>query len=180
MRLCNSTRLGDLMRSGDFQIVADGMDVTMLDDFRIGLHLEEPFRTLKAPVNLNAEEPPTSEIRSLFSQGLRRGEWGLGTSLERISLSRGLIGFMNTRSKYARLGLELMCSSWIIAPGFGAAEAANIVFEMHAYSDLLGFRAEECYAFIFLFELDEPIGGDIRQYSARFPLYPRSLASESD
>jgi deoxycytidine triphosphate deaminase len=152
----------------------------MLDDFRIGLHMQDSIRTLSGAVDLSLEEAPVSETRSLYTGGMRRGEWGLGMSLERISLSRRLIGFMNTRSKYARLGLELMCSSWMVAPGFGALEAANIVFEIHASSDLVGFRADECYAYIFLCELDEPMEGESRNYSTRFPLDLQAPTGEEE
>jgi hypothetical protein len=142
----------------------------MLDDFRIGLHIRDEIRVIQSCVDLSQVTTPECQTRSIFSEGMRRGEWALGLSVEEISLSRRLVGFMNTRSKYARLGLELMRSSWLVAPGFGEVEPTTIVFELRAYTDLCGFRVDECYAYLLLFELHHGIEGDTRDYIKRFPL----------
>ncbi|HEY2070160.1 MAG TPA: hypothetical protein VGG48_11450 [Rhizomicrobium sp.] len=95
---------------------------------------------------------------------------------------------MNTRSKYARLGLEMMQSSWFAAPSFGADEPTPIVFEMQAHRRIEGFSEDEPYAFVMLFALEKPLRLDGRAYNTRFPFHagmegpvPRMKASaESD
>ncbi|ABD09184.1 hypothetical protein RPB_4501 [Rhodopseudomonas palustris HaA2] len=157
------------MELGDLRIVADENRIVFLDDFRIGLRLQNRLQQIEGPINLSQDSPPAAIERPLAPRGMMRGEWGLAFSVERLSVSERLIGFLNTRSKYARLGLETMGSSWLIAPGFGYNDPTSVVFEVIAHNDLTGFSSHISYAYTMFFELDHPVRLDGRSYGGRFP-----------
>lgn len=171
MKLCYGERLAHLRRSGELRIECDDGAI-MLDDFRIGLRLGPVIRSITGPVDLSDPSPPTTTDHPTTGFRLDRGMWCLARSRERIGLSERLIGIMNTRSKFARLGLELACSSWIIAPGFGMGEPTSLVFEMHAATSLHGFTETDCYGFFFVMECDQPVvdATTPKSYGDRFPL----------
>lgn len=85
-------------------------------------------------------------------------------------LPRNIFGIINTRSKYARLGLELARSSTFVIPGFGAERPSPIVFEITVPHSIQGLRAREAYGFLLLFEADFEIATESAAYINRFPL----------
>lgn len=167
MRLCSKRKLDELLQRGQLSIVSEA-PVIFLDGFRIGLRAQDLLETPEGTVDLQKGETP-KKSRALSERGMARGEWGLGRSIEKLSFGPTLIGFMNTRSKYARLGLEMMGSSWIVAPGFGGENPTEIIFEMTAHNDLRGFRTDESYVSLMVFELDESVVSERRVYGNRFP-----------
>ncbi len=58
---------------------------------------------------------------------LKPGELILGKTLERIRLSDDVIGFMDGRSRFARLGLAIHVTSSIIQPGSNLRQILEIV-----------------------------------------------------
>ena len=171
MKLCNENSIRAMIESGELRIESEHNDIIFLDDFRLGLRLLDQASFAEGTADLSkANESPLSTF-SLSQEGLGAGQFALGKSAEKISLPSHILGFMNTRSKYARLGLELLQSSWLAAPGFGNGHPTPIVFEMQARRRITGFSQSEPYAFLMLFALDEPLRLDGRMYHMRFPLY---------
>jgi deoxycytidine triphosphate deaminase len=169
MKLCNRDDIRSHIDGGDLRVAVACGDVVFLDEFRIGLRLRDCVSSLDGDIDLGGRQPPLRSF-SLKERGLPAHQLILGQSVEEFSIPAGLIGFMNTRSKYARLGLEMMQSSWFMAPGFGQDRPTPVVFEMRSEKPICGFSEEEPYAFLMLFALARPVALDGRDFGSRFPL----------
>jgi deoxycytidine triphosphate deaminase len=175
MKLCNSQRIHHLLECGELRIDAGHRTFCLLDDFRVGLRVRDEVQLIVGPVDLMTPKATPTTRRSLAAEGMQPHEWVLGFSLERFSVSSRLFGFVNTRSKYARLGLEMVGSSWLVAPGFGQTEPTSIVFEMTARNRMVNFSEDLPFAYMMLFELDQPVLLDGRTYNDRFPFDQNEL-----
>lgn len=61
---------------------------------------------------------------------LRQGDFVLGSSLERISVSASLAAIVCTLSHIARFGLSATSGSLLVRPGFGIGSPAALTFEL--------------------------------------------------
>jgi hypothetical protein len=169
MRLCDRARLQQLIDSGALLLEGKSGAPTHLDDFRIGLHLDDSVQMIIGECDLSLGCANNLEEVSLSTHGLKPGDWCLGRSVERLALSGALLGVINTRSRYARLGLEMVGSSWLVAPGFGISSPTSIVFEIRAHAHLKKFADNIPYAYIAIFELNAPLAVTEKNYPLRFP-----------
>ncbi len=141
-----------------------------LDDYRIGLSLQDRYSTVQGTVLLG--ETPPIETRSLYELPLEKDSWGLGYSEQAVSTPLNVFGLMHTRSKFARVGLDMMSSSSYVAPGFGSEEPAHIVFEITARTkiDLSAVRGVPIVSMIlFSFSSAADPVLSANDYTKRFP-----------
>lgn len=166
MKLCSRRRIEQLIFNGDIHF---GNQLPLfLDDVRVGMRLNDVVFEI-ASARLSDKVRPALRQRSIAATGMKRGDWVIGTSVEVIGLSGRVCGFVNTRSKFARYGLEMVGSSWFVAPGFGRQAPTSIVFEITAKTDLSGFDDTTSYAYILFFELEMPVELTEKNYGDRFP-----------
>ena len=171
MRLCSKKRILELMRENQFRLanIADHREI-FLDDFRIGFRLRETILEIEGPVDLSDIERTVHRRHSLDDTTLLAGKLYLGISREEISLPANVLGIINTRSTYARVGLEMARSSLIIAPGFGIPVPTPLVFEITTLVDITGLSSSARYAFASLFELPENVEVTSVDYWSIYPL----------
>lgn len=171
MKPCTKHRVLELIREGCIGLrnVSDYASV-FLDDVRMGLHLRKELLEITGPVDLSAREQVSCRRLSIADMSLMPGYLYLGVSREEISLPRNIIGILNTRSKYARLGLELARSSVYVIPGFGGGNPTPIVFEIVVPVEVKGLSPDVPYGFLTFFELDDAIREIETDHSSRFPL----------
>jgi hypothetical protein len=160
-----------MIASGDLKILSGERDaVDFLDDLRVGLHLARVLHRIEGPVDLRSRHAKTTSLALTPDLTLEAGRLYLAATEERIALSDRLFGFLSTRSKYARLGLELVQSSTWVIPGFGAEAPAPLVFEIAPRVPLRGLVPDEAYGFLLLFLLEEKVSLAPENYGVRFPL----------
>jgi hypothetical protein len=171
MRLCHRDELLWLMSEGKLDIgLDDGAEPVFLDEHRLGLRIGRVYR-LSGEVDLQSRRRPCAELVDLGYEPLLPGTHYLGVSRERISLGGGYVSTIHTRSRYARLGLELLGSSNFIVPGFGTTRSTPIVFEISAALTTRGFSRDDCYAFLLVYKVDAPRQTrNFNQYFRRFPI----------
>jgi len=126
MKLCNRDDIRSHIDGGDLRVAVACGDVVFLDEFRIGLRLRDCVSSLDGDIDLGGRQPPLRSF-SLKERGLPAHQLILGQSVEEFSIPAGLIGFMNTRSKYARLGNPNGTIATLLTPGYRAARSV-IVF----------------------------------------------------
>jgi hypothetical protein len=172
MRLCRRDELRWLLAQGKLGMeLENGSEPVFLDEHRLGLRIGTVYR-LSGEVNLQSRSRPRVELVDLTHDPLTPGTRYLGLSRERISLGDGYVSTIHTRSRYARLGLELLGSSNFIVPGFGTTGSSPIVFEMSVALTTHGFSVEDCYAFLLVYEVDAPRQSrNFNQYIRRFPIH---------
>jgi deoxycytidine triphosphate deaminase len=126
---------------------------------------------IKGPVDLTSQQL-AQQYHVFNTEGgtLEPGYFYLGVSRERFTLPRNVYGLINTRSKYARRGLELARSSTFVIPGFGMAEPSPLVFEITVPYAVNGLTSNEPYGFLLLFETDFEVPAEVGSYSDRFPM----------
>jgi len=101
----------------------------------VDLRLGNTFRLLKPSrkpiiVSNNATYPRTfSDLISVGGSGLKllSKQLVLGTTLERLTLSDKLVGWIQGRSRFARMGLSVHVSSSFIQPGSDNVQVLEIV-----------------------------------------------------
>lgn len=170
--LCHRERILGLIADGALAILGnDSLAAAFLDDFRIGLRLRDEMVEIKGPVDLTSQ-PSVQQCHVFNTEGgiLEPGHFYLGVSREKFRLPRNVYGLINTRSKYARRGLELARSSTFVIPGFGMVEPSPLVFEITVPHVLNGLTANDPYGFLLLFETDFEIATEIGSHSDRFPM----------
>lgn len=95
-------------------------------DLHLGEHLTG-FPLAETPMGIaDPENPPIMEPRAWRHDGdfgdhylLKYGEMVLGTTLERVTITRGYIGQIEGRSSLGRLGLFVHITAGYIDPGWG-------------------------------------------------------------
>lgn len=100
----------------------------------VDLHLGNMFRILKAqekifPVTEDAHAETISEIVGVPEGGffaLRPGQTVLGITLEKITLSPDLCGWVEGRSRFARIGLGVHITSGFVQPGIANHQVLEI------------------------------------------------------
>lgn len=179
MRLCDRVEIARLVESGEIAIAADdGEGPTFLDEHRLGLHLDGLFR-LDGEVDLAQSQSASVVPLQVDNAHLEPGSFYLGVSRERFRLGRGFAASLHTRSRYARLGLEVLGSSNFVVPGFGTTGPAPLVFEISVRRLTKGLDAMTAYCFLLLYHLDWPRETpNLGDYRNRFPLRSRHTDRE--
>jgi len=90
--------------------------------------------------------------------------------MEEFSLPDNIMAIVYTRSKYARIGLEMVRSSVFVIPGFGRTTPTPIVFEISTSVEVTNLTSDEKYAFLLFYELTNGIELTASDYKTRFPL----------
>jgi deoxycytidine triphosphate deaminase len=149
---------------------AQPAESSFLDDLRIGLRLSEEILEIGGPVDISCQPDAANYQRHKLNRvHLMPGRFYLGTSRETFSIPNNIMGVLNTRSKYARLGLELARFSVYVAPGFGADEPASFVFEISPSVEIKGLSPDIPYGLLLLFEFEDQGIVANRKYSSCFP-----------
>jgi deoxycytidine triphosphate deaminase len=84
------------------------------------------------------------------------GELYLFQTVEEISLSNKIFGFLHTRSALARLGINSVGSSYYVAPGYGRGVPSSFVLEVTSVKTVINLPIEDPIAGLVLFESATP------------------------
>jgi len=176
MNLCNKARVLELVNENEIKVRnVSSVENSFLDDFRIGLKLRGNIWEVIGPVNIGDLTKIKSRELALAETTLETRKLYLGVSQAEFGLSEKILGIITTRSTYARLGLEMARSSFVVVPGFGKTNPTPIVFEMMASHEMAGLSASECYATLSLFEITCSIKIEDIDY---WQIYPLNLLKE--
>lgn len=170
MRPLTKERALQLIRDGHIVVgnVTNYEDV-FLDSLRIGLRLRSQLIEILNPVDLNALDQVKWNRLPLSETTLIPNHFYLAISREEFSLPFNVMGMLNTRSKFARFGLDLAKSSVYVTPGFGNGKPAPFVFEISSPIEIRGLSTDVPYGFMTLFELDFESENGSDRYDNRFP-----------
>ena len=125
MRAVDERRFTELVRDASIAHVG----CKYLDQIKIGLSVQPTARSLPPIVDV-AKGVADSPVVDLRVDPLLPGTLYLLESAEAISLPSFIFGFMHTRSRFARLGIDFLRSSTYVAPSFGGGIPSKIVFEV--------------------------------------------------
>lgn len=139
-----------------------------LDGLKIGLRIN--LCALRLPQELSVSKPGDYEKVDLSHGMLTRGEVYLARTCEQIAVSSRVVGFLHTRSRWARLGLDCLGSSNYLSPGFGAGKPTPIVLELKPSITLRNADFNEPVAALILFHLSAPVRSGLQDHRSRFPL----------
>lgn len=172
MHLCHRDEVMSLAMTGGLKIeVTDRAEPIFLDEHRLGLRVAE-LRKLCGEIDLTSDAIPHTRVVDLTHEVLLPGRRYLGITRERIALGEGYVATIHTRSRYARIGLELLGSSNFIVPGFGTTQDTPIVLEVSVALPTSGVNSEECYGFLLIFRVDSPREWpNLNEYHRRFPIW---------
>lgn len=110
------------------------IDLTLGNKLRV-------FKSKSSELKVIEEDIDYKEITKLinFSKGylLNPGELVLGITNEKITLSESICGWLNSRSRYARIGLMSHISAPFIAPGVSNKQVLEIFNAGHHKIKLL-------------------------------------------
>ncbi len=164
MRLLKKNDILKYLNDGTIDI----SDLSFLDDFRIGLSLSGTYYKLTEPIVLSNLPETKSEIlcKDTF---FTKNNLYLLESQQHLRISDNIIGVIQTRSKFARLGLELAQSSLVIMPSFGMKEFTPLIFEFSPRVNISGITTDEFYGYFLLFEIDSMNSQEEKDYKSRFP-----------
>lgn len=116
-------------------LVVDQLCVGSIRPGSIILHLAENFIFLKrnvGVVDVSKEETyPETELKTCGADGivLAPGGFVLGSTKERVGLSKKITGHLSNISGLARLGLNVAGSTHV-APGFGSTASQQLTLEI--------------------------------------------------
>lgn len=171
MRLLKKAELLKLIENKELVIESSlSSENLFLDELRFGLTIDEIIE-LKGEVDLQhftSVETSSVNIDSLIIYPER---FYIGITNQKFGLPNNLIGFIYTRSMYARVGIEFVQSSNMIIPGFGMSKSTPIILEIQSNLTTRGFTKNDIYCFVLFFEVDEAIDSNVKiDYTSRFPL----------
>lgn len=157
--------------------------ILFLDDLRIGLRMRQFLLQVdNAVVDLSMAERPDNAIKvkklALEETVLMPGLLYIAITQEEFRLPSDVLGWIYTRSKYARVGFNAVASSRVIIPGYGQTRPTPLVLELSVLRPTVGLKTDEAYAFLLLFELDEPTVVYKKDYWNRFPYTLDSVLRE--
>jgi len=151
----------------------------------VGLKIEESIwvnNTPKIPLRLRdilLRAPDKIDLHSSTESGwtctrlidgLQRDYFYVGITRERFSIPLNVIGLIHTDSRIARCGLDVLKSSWYVAPGFGLDKPLPLVLEIDARVNLVGIDDNIVVAGLILLESDEYFQNSLNEHATRFPL----------
>lgn len=171
MEICTKDRVVAMLSDGRLGLSGgENAEALFLDDVRIGLRLRDKLLEVRSARKPRSMDSARKRELYVAEATLRPGRLYLGLSREELWLPPNVMGLLYTRSKYARLGLNMMGSSVFVIPGFGGGTPTPIAFELSVLVRMRGLTASERYAFLVLYELSGSVstGGDV--YRRRFPL----------
>jgi deoxycytidine triphosphate deaminase len=170
MRLCDRAEVSRMIDSGHLVIDSTSAAVAFLDEHRIALHIAQLYE-VDGDVDLSAQDPPPGRWLGIESAKLTPGGFYLGITRERLALGPGTAASLHTRSRYARLGLEMLGSSNFVVPGFGTAGPAPLVFEVSVQRPTYGLSPDAAYCFALIYEVSMPRREpNTSDYNDRFPI----------
>lgn len=149
--LVDEMRFRTLCEAGDIRHVG----CQFLSSAKIGLSVAD--QVLRAPAALEKLTESTADWAQLDLRTavLERGAFYLAQTIERISISSRIMGFLHTRSQWARVGLDCLGTSTFVAPEFGQGQPKPFVLELRPLVSLRLPR-NSVLAGLVLFELDKP------------------------
>jgi deoxycytidine triphosphate deaminase len=172
MNLLSKTEIYDLIKDGSFLISStkENNQINFLDDIRLGLSVEKLFEVEPEVDLLNVDKTQKKEI-TINPIKLQKSNFYLGISGEKFSLPNNVIGLINTRSKYARIGIDVVNSSFLVIPGFGNSTPTPIVFEITTQTNINNFVIGDYYAYAIFFQIDNNVNLNSieKEYEKRFP-----------
>lgn len=140
-----------------------------LDEIRIGLTISN---LIELPNKINFKSPPDSNPNELNTKNctLEKGKYYLGITEEKLSFPNNILGIINTRSKFARIGLETVSSSWFVIPNFGIDNPTPIILEVKTFVDLYNVDFSSPVSYLLLFQIENQISkSKQKNYLDRFP-----------
>jgi len=115
------------------EIIIDPYDVKKVGPASIDLTLGNTFRvfkTIHAPVELTSDEFDVTAISDVVevekSMTLQSGQAVLGITIEKITLPQNICGWLEGRSRFARVGLMVHISSGFIQPGISNKQVLEL------------------------------------------------------
>lgn len=171
MKLVTKSRFYELVNQGEIGIGENNSKQSFfLDDIRFGLSLREEVTQINSPVDFDADEKKLRLTKfRIGEKPLVPNKFYLASSEEEIFLPNNIMGYINTRSKFARLGFELARSSVYVIPGFGGRKPTPFIFEITVPVEIYGLKQGIPYGFLLLFEFEENISTIEKSYLDRFP-----------
>jgi deoxycytidine triphosphate deaminase len=170
MHLCDRSDVLKLIHSGQMTVDNQLNDVKFLDEHRLALHLTRLYE-VQGSVDLSAADPPYGRHMEVETAELVPGGFYLGITRERLSFGQDIAASLHTRSRYARLGLEVLCSSNFVVPGFGATGPAPLVFEITVRRRTFGLNSDASYCFALIYQISSPRRQpNVADYNTRFPI----------
>ena len=166
MRVVNENRFLELCDAGEIQ----QSDCNFLDGLKIGLRCRGPLLQLQPEIDVSALESCAPSPVEILDARLQSGHLYLVRTVEQIGLSSRIFGLLNTRSTWARLGLDCVGSSWFVSPAFGRDAPVPLVLEVRPVVSLTGFDWNQPVAALLLFEMDESVRPGNLDHGDRFPL----------
>ena len=165
IRIVDNNRFIELCDKGE--IVHNGC--TFLDGFKIALHAN--MIALKAPDFIDSNDIIEDEWKplNLNENILNNGNFYLAVSNEKICISKRLMGLIQTRSYWARMGLDCIGSSYYVGPGFGNNNPTSMTLELRPRVNIK-LTTEKAFASLILFEFANPVQQGSVDHYKRFPL----------
>ncbi len=173
MKICNKDKIAKLVAQRKIIIESNiSVDDHFLDQIRFGLRLDSRLTYLNETVDLKLSTKHQYSIgeslRLNSNSILESNSFHLGKSCAKFELPANIIATIHTRSKFARVGLEFLCSSNLMIPGFGYEQPSEIVYEIRNTYRLKNFYDNYTfYSFLIFYELDEHISFSKKNYSSR-------------
>jgi hypothetical protein len=168
MSLCDRSALLELEKQGVLAVEGRRINELLLDDFRIALTLAG-LLVATGPIDLQrADEAPWTAVDPA-GRTFNPHDFVLGITEEKITLGHGLFGTLHTRSKYARLGLEMLGSSNYVAPGSGIPVPIPLVLEIRFGVPVEGLELGMAYCFMLVHRAGRKAQTVARDYHERFP-----------
>jgi deoxycytidine triphosphate deaminase len=132
-------------------------DCEYLNDIKIGLRINPVI--LKFPKKIDFRNIDSIEMKevNLNEEPLLAGNFYLAKTVERLCVSKRVLGFIHTRSRWAKLGLDCLGSSNFLSPGFGNRVPESLVLEIRPAIDIYNIDVNIALAAVILFQLEQPI-----------------------
>jgi len=162
-------KIEEALRLGDIKLERpNARDPTFLDDIRLGLHMAQMVETPGEEVDLQKPSQLVSAGHVTPSTHFLPARTYYFLSEEKLSLSGEYAALIQTRSKFARLGIELAGSSLFVIPGFGLTVPTHLVLETRFDRPTVGLSPEKALGYLLIFKVD-PVEVSRKDYAARLP-----------
>lgn len=170
MEIIDKDRFNFLWRKKEIEF----SNFSFIDDLRIGLRVKR--KVILAPDEIDGLADPREKAWKkidLKQSKLKKHNFYLGQSIEKLKLPNNIFGIIHTRSIFARIGLDVIQSSFYVAPGFGSTRKLPIVLELYPKISIK-LDHEIPIAGLMLFELKRPVGIANIDFGNLFPLNYKS------